>query len=385
MCKISKTILTIICFNIIGLDLSCSDEKPVSSKALSGFFIGTPCDDYSVSAAILDGDHALLLGRVFSYNCGITPAIRIFLAKTISVGDTIWNRLIPDSISLDPAAMAVAGNGEIIICGTAYLTSPMLFLIKTDPNGLVIWKKIFPSIERAQSVKIANDGNYLIATNSLNYEPPYYVGVVKFDTSGTLMWEKKYARDRNETANMEVFPSGCLLVTNYNSYGEINDYSCLFRMNSNGDTLWTKTLDSINVAAIYKDNDSIYVLVGNNNKLFLGQNTYTVQLRKIDSHGNVLLSNSVKVNRYGLINSVVETPDSSFLLAGSWNGSKPILMKWDRQGKWVWTKLIEDQEWVSDYKIYPRQDYRYLLIGTSGNDAESDIRIIAIDENGNPE
>ncbi len=388
MNRISNIFLGVM---IAFANLVCSNDQSGSRELLAGFMIGTECWDQAVTAMELNDGHYLVLGRSFYCNSDYDPTNKVYIAKTTLFGDTVWNRLIQDSISLNPTAMAVAENGEIIICGntSSYYSSVSsgLFLIKTDPQGLVIWKKIYPSVQGGQSIKITSDGNYIVSTNSANYTEPYSVGLIALDTSGSILWEKLYERDRWETSiDIALLSQGCLLITNYYyGYNTPYNYSYLFRTDVSGDTLWTKILDSINVSAIHKYNDSIYVLVGSNNKFYQGQNTYTVQLRKIDSHGNVLLANSVKVNRYGLINSVVETPDSSFLLAGSWNGSKPILMKWDRQGKWVWTKLIEDREWASDYKIYTRQEHRYLLVGTSGNDVESDIRIIAIDENGNPE
>lgn len=376
---------------IVFANLVCSSERSNSPGHPLGFLIGTECDDQAVSAVAMDDRHYLVLGRSSNCNSDYNSALKVYIAKTNLFGDTIWNCLIQDSISLYPTGIAVAENGEIIICGNtrsnySSASSP-LFLIKTDAEGHVIWKKQFPSVEGGQSVKIASDGNYVVSTNTVNYGEAYRIGLVKFDTSGTLLWEKQYERDRWETSiGMELFSSGCLLVTNYYyGYTTSENYSYFFRTDLNGDTLWSKILDSINVNNIYKDNDSNYILVGSNYKTILYQSIYTVQLRKIDSFGHVLLSNSVYVNRYNLINSVVQTSDSSFLLAGTWNGSKPILMKWNRQGKWLWTKLIEGRDWASDYRIYPAGGQRYFLVGTSGSEGEVDIHIIPIDENGNPE
>jgi len=167
--------------------------------------------------------------------------------------------------------------------------------------------------------------------------------------------------------------NGYLLCGRSEGFGGDGDYDIyLIKIDVDGDTIWTKTIDDGHFQGGYEmiaTSDGNYVIAGET-KLTAALSP-DVYLLKIDPQGNKIWSNNYGgvANERGL--SVKETADGGFAIAGftfSYGAGEKdaFLVKTDAQGVEEWTQFygdIESDE-ATDLVV---TDNGYLLIGTTDN------------------
>ncbi|HLG33764.1 MAG TPA: T9SS type A sorting domain-containing protein [Bacteroidia bacterium] len=233
-----------------------------------------------------------------------SPVGAIYLVKINNVGDTLWTKIIGDTV-LFRNSYGIAQTSDSGFIVSAYnITSPnftaFLYFIRTDASGNIVWTKNYGNINETNiisSIQETHDGNFIAAGHS----------------------------------------------------DSTQQRSLLLKLNQNGDTLWTRTYSGIagswftDVKQAY---DSNYIVTGEVNDTLNNGRSY-VSLMKVDQNGNLLWSKMFVVLRYPIANAIELTSDG-FVIAGQSTDYPTssnhflFLLKTDLQGNPLWCKTFSN-------------------------------------------
>ncbi|MEQ1732157.1 MAG: hypothetical protein ABL940_00700 [Bacteroidia bacterium] len=220
---------------------------------------------------------------------------------------------------------------------------------------------------------VTGGGYYNLNPSALNYS---YFYIAKISPTGIITYIKSYA-----DTLMQMFGMRAIIKTHSNSYVVVGsrDYNsgkknaALFKINGNGDTLFTKEFvlgDESHFYSATETYDNALLLVGQNQPLAGSGNLTQSLIIKTDSMGNELWRHQYGgANNYDGANSVVTTKDSGALVLsvmqqiGSPN-PHILLYKIDSLGGVEWQQNYATATAERCEKIIATTDGNYLMIGT---------------------
>ncbi len=269
----------------------------------------------------------------------------IYLIKAALNGDTIWTRTIGGSYITDGYMIQPTSDGGYIIIGRTNIADPSFdcYLVKIDQNGDTLWTRIYGTIntdEEGIAGKQTSDGGYIIAGVTCEYDMTGDLCLIKTDANGDTIWTRHYGSNSMDYGNsvQEIGGGGSYIITGVTeAYADDDVY--LVRTDQYGDTVWTRTY-------------------GTTNTFDFGQ-------------------------------SVVQTPDSGYIIAGwtapaSWVNANVYLVRTDANGDTVWTRKYGGPD--DDYAQYIQTtaDDQYIITGFtySYGAGACDVYLIKINGNG---
>jgi len=140
---------------------------------------------------------------------------------------------------------------------------------------------------------------------------------------------------------------GYIIVGSTSSYGGGEADIWLIKIDSDGDTLWSKTFgeiyDDLGFAVQQTDDDG-YIITGETYSF--GGSHPVVWLIKTDINGDTLWTKTYNGNGFASANSIQQTNDGGYIITG-WTGveypyDNVLLMKTDASGDSIWTRIYED-------------------------------------------
>jgi hypothetical protein len=225
----------------------------------------------------------------------------MLLLKLDSLGNKLWQRTFSEATSAafcyGFSAQQTNDNGYIIAGYTYidYYTESRhkdVFIVKTDSLGNEQWRKYFGGEMDDIGSYVKQDalGNFFIAATTSSYgigtESDMYL--IKLDSNGDSLWTKTYGGEFEDLAT-GLWPTndgGCILVGKSNSFtsGDFNAY--VVKTNSAGDSLWTKNYGGSGIEglnSVQQTSDEGYVMAGFTNTI--GAGDFDMLLLKTDSLG----------------------------------------------------------------------------------------------------
>jgi len=292
---------------------------------------------------------------------GISGGVR--LVKTNFLGDTIFTRKYPTVFWGEGYSVEQTIDSGYIITGsignpdTMMEGSSDIIVIKTNSLGDTLWTKTWGLIpdtisisnegigDIGYSVRQTIDSGYIVAgmyNYSINYTGifPPTAFLYKFSSTGDSVWSKTYdsmsvAKSVIQTYNGDYVFTGCIVISPFS-------YVYVVRTNQTGDTLWTRKLNfgfqNVDGEEIIQTDDSSFVITGTINN---GSNS-NLLLCKINNNGQVIWSkiydNGCYQNDYGF--SVDECTDGGLIVTGGAGCSifNIWLLRTDKDGDTLWTK-----------------------------------------------
>ena len=205
-----------------------------------------------------------------------------------------------------------------------------------------LWTKTYGGAEDdvGSSIQQTSDGGYIIA----GYTESFGAGesdvwILRLDSLGDTLWTKTYGTaGRDYAVSIQQTTDGGYIIAGVRDYTDI----WLLKTNEYGDTLWTSLFRPYNpwVSDVIQTSDGGYLIAGGGG----GHTFYYGFLIKTNSLGD-----SLWIGGYGeSCSAVQETPDSNYVITGlighGASGSCPAfyLTKVDRQGTILWDKVYWD-------------------------------------------
>lgn len=338
----------------------------------------------------------ILAGSTSSFGQGTSD---IFIVKTDLLGDTIWTKTygtVPYDIGY---AIEETYDGGYIIAGQTGEPDTLsellsdVFVIKTnsvgEPNWAFSWNP--GSGDRAYDVKQTTDSCYIVTgvlNAGLNTGTPSAF-LAKLSKQGSLLWNKVFESHSTAFSVTQSWDGGYLVSGYYGIPPQLQVY--LVKTNANGEALWTKKgalgFQFGTGNSMVQTLDSNFVIAGSVYDDISSQ----VFLSKIAQTGDVIWT-----KKYGDDddtcegNAVIKSYDGGFIIAGSTNNNSPgpfptadiWVIKTDKNGDTLWTRSYgtTTNEYGLDVQL-SNTDGSIAIIGYTGLPA--DMFLLKIDSLGN--
>ncbi len=260
-----------------------------------------------------------------------SKALDLLLIKTDENGDTIWTRTYGGGLN-DVGHHVIETDGGYVIVGTARGLGDepyerQIWLLKTDFNGDTLWTRLYERFFAGSTHENYNkriiqtsDGGFMIVGKIFIGNGNTDMLLIKTDSEGNTMWTKKYGgRNLDEGNFIQETKDGGYIVTggfydNNDNYNVLGDQIWLVKLDSHGDTVWTKRYGGW---AIYHEtgncvrqtDDGGYVIAGTNESF----PPTGLCLIKTDSHGRIpaeISPYSISSPRGG---TATESPKATFV------------------------------------------------------------------------
>lgn len=178
----------------------------------------------------------------------------MLLFQTNSVGElTWWKNFGGYGIqSAKGAVTAVDGSGYYITGykNTFDSTGYDIWLVKANLNGNIMWSKTYggDDWEIAHSINKLPDSTYIIAGETFSFgsgQRDMYI--IRINSDGDTLWTRTFGGIADDIAKYVHVDrhDNILIVGNTESFGSGNSDVYLIYLNMAGDTIWTKTFGTI--------------------------------------------------------------------------------------------------------------------------------------------
>jgi hypothetical protein len=241
-----------------------------------------------------------------------------------------------------------------------------LWIVKTDQYGDTLWTKTHGGSgdENAYSIQQTSDGGYIVAGQTNSYGLGYYdVYLLKLDTLGDTVWTKTYGGPNSDYArDVKVCIDGSYILCGGNS-GD----AWILKTNTLGDTTWTTTITGPQgdlAESIYQTSDGGYIAVGATGAAY---GTADVLLIRLNNLGDTLWTKTLGGTGYDWAHSVIQTVDEGFAICGVTGGYAWIL-KTSTMGDTTWYTTIYGPLANIASSICQTTDGNYIVVGAAGGD-----------------
>lgn len=248
-------------------------------------------------------------------------------------------------------------------------------------------------IETLNSVTQTSDSNFVLAGGTRNTSSSYGIFIAKINPNGDTLWTHSYSHDigsqTSSVANSIVETSDHgFYVTGYTQAFSLNFQFYILRLDSLGDTLWTRTVQHPLGAENYGYSG---IQTKDGNFVSFGRQGYFQAdffLNKFDAAGSLLWSKSYDIqNQNDFGNSVNETYDHGLIMGGSQNeiiNQKILILKADSVGNYLWGKCFYGGIADECNMIKQTADSGFLIVGNteSFGAGSSDILVIKTNSQG---
>ncbi|MFX0132770.1 MAG: hypothetical protein ACFFDN_03900 [Candidatus Hodarchaeota archaeon] len=257
------------------------------------------------------------------------------------------------------------------------------------------WMKTFggPQSDVGNSVLQTSDGGYIVCGDTLNFgSGGEDIWLIKTDSNGNIIWEKLFGGDSTDGGNsiQHTRDGGYIIAGKTYSYGVGGSDIWLIKIDADGNKLWDKTYGGNDFDIAYdvkQTNDDGYIIIGVT--VSYGAGERDIYLVKTDSDGNQLWEKTFGGNDYDRGESVQQTPEGGYILAG-WTASYGAgefdfwLIKTDSAGELQWDKTFGGTGYDYGHSVLNTDDGGYIITGeTESKGADSfDVWLIKTDSNG---
>jgi|GEM_PF-2756945 len=294
-------------------------------------------------------------------------------------GDSIWVQNYGHPESGDYGMSIIeAIDGGFIIGGSrgSFLYSPMASILHIDPSGDTLWTRDYGGhgVDYCYSVVRFGEEGYLMAGHtSSGPSPSYMYYVIRTGLRGDTLWTRTFNYSPGYTswgrsiAYLE--DERCAIVAGFcDSVGFHNYQIYLVKIDEWGDTVWTKTYGGSSddyPLSICATTDGGCVVAGLTNSYGAGGSDMYVL--RIDSDGDTLWTRTFGGPQNDLGNSIIQSSDGGFVITGSYGGlsiSYLYLVKIDPTGIVEWKS-----EFPLDFSLsaHPNPFNSAVLISAPGN------------------
>jgi len=309
----------------------------------------------------------------------LTVMMALLLVSTslaLEPGDTLWTRTHGGRGGQYGRSVQQTSDGGYIIAGrtTFGAGSYDVYLLRTDSSGDTLWTRTYGGSESDEgySVRQISDGGYIIAGVTESFGAGLSdVYVLKTDSSGDTLWARTYGGSREDRSySVQQTSDGGYIIAGYtNSFGVGLTDVYLVKIDSSGDTLWTRTYGGRASDWGYsaqQTSDGGYIIAGRTESF--GAGLSGVYLVKTDSSGDTLWTRTYGGSDYDVGYSVRQTPEGGYIIAGVTHsfgaGSGDVyLLKTDSSGDTLWTRTYGGSSDDRGYSVQRTSNGGYIIAG----------------------
>lgn len=211
------------------------------------------------------------------------------------------------------------------------------------------WSKTFGgnNNDEGWAIEKTIDGGFLIAGYTISFSSSNWsdIYIIRTDSNGDTLWTKTIGDSLDEYASdIKRLPDGNFIVAGYGRVNSPNNYDALLiKIDQDGNVLWTKSYGGSNnddFAEVEIVNDGL-IAVGTTNSISLMGNK-EVYLLKTDFNGNVHFFKTFNFGDFSEGHSIKELHGGGFIIAGANYFSNTnyniFIVRCDKDGNFIWQK-----------------------------------------------
>lgn len=245
---------------------------------------GGTYNDYGMSVQQTSDSGYVIGGCTYSFGIGF---VDVYLIKTDVNGDSLWTKVLGGTGAQTCSSVLQTDNGEYILVGTS---NSAVYLMRTDVNGNSIWAKTLggTSTDYGESIQKTTDGGYIISGYTTSFGAGSAdVYLIKIDSIGNPLWSKSFGGTGSEYGYSvrQTSDGGYIIAGSTLSFGAGSFDVYLIKVDSGGDSLWTRTFGgtlSEHGYDVQQTLDGGYILVALTSSFGVND----IYLVKTDSIGN---------------------------------------------------------------------------------------------------
>lgn len=212
------------------------------------------------------------------------PLSKYLLIRLNNFGDTLWTKTYERPKRSMGQWVEPTMDGGFVMTGYAadYGTSADVYIVKADSMGKEKWSKAYQLYgeDQASCVRQTSDGGYIVAAGSVFAYPDVRTWLLKLDSNGDTLWTKTFPWGMwNVNVYLDITPDNGFIVAVKDS----DYYQVAFKTDSMGNLLWVNNLGQGN-ACITQTADSGFTVFGLN------------YFKEINQNGNIIFSKSDTLN-----------------------------------------------------------------------------------------
>ena len=286
---------------------------------------GSSADHAKFIQCTNDGGY-IIVGTTLSFGEWVP---NIWLVKLNANGNTSWTRHFFNNMFNYADCVRQTSDGGYIIAGWSGemdISHHDFYIIKTDSDGHQQWTENYDAgnPEMAYSITQTADSGYIIAGCSLHsFETQEDFRVLKIRSNASVNWDRYYGDSDLQAAHavMETSDNGYLIVGI--STDTMVGRTYVVKTDYYGDTLWTRTYPGSMRSALECD-DGGYLI----SSVINGD----INILKINSNGDSLWSRLYLYPDFEAGNDIEKTDDGNYIICGdrgdySEGGSDIFLVK----------------------------------------------------------
>ena len=302
-----------------------------------------------------------------------------YVVRFNTTGDTIWTYTYNGPLSKKDLFYKIikTSDGGFITCGYTNSetgTSDDILYVKLNSSGKKLWSKTFGGSGKEHGQDIIETSNGFTIAGYSTTPPAQYFDALVIHTSlnGNVLWSKVIGDSNYDDANaIKKLTDGGYILGGQSTNGNKGLDQYLIRLNSSGDTLWTKrfgTLGNDNIESLVLLSDG-YVVAGNTSTPLTGDDGYLV---KTDLNGTLIWSKTFGGSDQDDIHRVEKTTDGGFILSGTTSSYGPLnpnmwLVKTNSSGDSTWARTFGGDNHDHGYSAIQTSDGGYIIAGHTGS------------------
>jgi len=237
------------------------------------------------------------------------------------------------------------------------------------------------------------DSSFLICGSTTSWEGSSQVVLLKVDSAGTYEWSMHYGGPESDGASRVLYNSahGVYAIGYTNSIGNGEYNGLVVHTDALGNELWKKSYGNSDSWEFFHDavfaKDTTILMVGESQLVSAGDKD--IYMVRINTEGDTLWTMTIEEPGDAQINSIVKVQDSLFIVGGSYYSQdsleqKGFIMKLGMNGNIHWQKMVGNLEGIYSVEdISLGQDKLYVVGSRTVSESNHDSYAGVYDLDGN--
>jgi hypothetical protein len=292
----------------------------------------------------------------------VSIVIMLFVSVNLfaQTPDTLWTEFYGELHKAEISyCVQQTSDGGYIITGTYSVQAGDIFVIKTDADGGIQWRKNYggPLNESGECIQQTSDGGYIVVGHTFSFgSGDSDIWLLRMNTDGDTLWTKCFGGSFGEDGKSvaETSDGGYIIAGSTQSFGAGRTDVYLVRTDANGDTLWTRTYGTPERDygfSVEQTSDGGFVIAGKTGTMEYYRDSIPVEFPEQD--------NTTRRPSTDHAHGENTSPDREY--------EDVYLIKTDANGDTLWTRSYERPGSIDrGYSVQQTSDGGYIVAGETG-------------------
>ena len=311
--------------------------------------------------------------------------------------DTLWTKTFGGELADAMVSVKQTSDGGFVFGGWTHSFSKGsedVWVIRTDADGDTLWTRVFGGerYDSGHSIDVVSTGGSIVAgqTYSFGHLNKADFWLIRLDDNGDTLWTRTIGGNQHDYAEYvtETRDGGFIVTGGTSSFGNGESDVWLVRLDSFGDTLWTRTYGGEETdwaESVHETSDGGFNLTGSTH----GNGDRYGWLIRTDNKGDSMLTKIFGDTLIDSFHPVKELSNGDFIIGGfsekpGKKGDEAWLVRTDDSGNLLWEKTYGGNGGDRVYDIEETNDGGFIVLAwtRSFGSGEHDIWLLRTDANG---